>query len=727
MDQAGDRADPVTPPRRALRKEVARHGETGGFPSKKWRMTEATPLTVLMVSGDRGGGSAMRTLLQEGGAPDWNLVVAGSAEDARERLYGGRVGAVLLDGTRLWDRPSEMVRLLVDDAGGVPILVLGRGEEDCPPAVCIEAGAQDCLVRETLSGPMLVHAIRFAVERKRWEGERRAGVAALHESETRFRTALRHAPIGMALVALDGRFLEVNRALCRIVGYDEEELLGLTFQEITHPEDVEPDLAQARRLLEGEIPVYELEKRYIHREGRTVWVLLTGSIVRDAEGRPMYYIAQVQDITARKETEDAIRFLGEAGQVLASSLDDEKTLRTLAQLAVPRLADWCVVELREGNWMQPVEGVAADPATEALLLEMWARYPAEPGSMRHPLGRVLQGGRPILWPQVRQDMLKEIARDERHLHMLMEIAPASMMMVPLTSRGRTFGALTFGRSKSGRRYGPQDLATAEDLAYTAALTIDNAFLLQEARQRTPAQGREKTVHAGAHAGAALGTTSGSSPTLQPRGKPVRVLIVHEQPLLRRGIADVLAAEPWVEVAGEAASGEEAVASVDEIRPDAVVMKLTGGEIGGVEATRRISTAHPETRVLLLTGLEGTPVAEALGAGASACMSSAATAEQLVAALQTAMHGGLVLDPVTGALPASARGDAAPAPLDRLSPQEREVLSLAARGFTAVQIGKKVFLSPKTVETYRSRAMRKLGLESRADLVALAVRSGLLAV
>jgi PAS domain S-box-containing protein len=723
MDKARDRADPVIPPRRALRKEVAHRGETGVFPFEKWRMTEATTFTVLMVSGDRGGGGAMRTLLQEGGAPDWNLVVVGSAEDARERLYGGRVGAVLVDGTRLEDRPSEVVRELVDDAGGVPILVLGRGEDECPPAVCIEAGAQDCLVRETLTGPTLVHAIRFAVERKRWEGERRAGVAALHESETRFRTALRHAPIGMALVALDGRFMEVNRALCRIVGYDEEELLGLTFQEITHPEDVEPDLAQARRLLEGEIPVYELEKRYIHREGRHVWVLLTGSIVRDTEGRPMYYIAQVQDITARKEMEDAIRFLGEAGQVLASSLGDEKTLRTLAQLAVPRLADWCVVELREGKGMQPVEGVAADPAVEALLLEMWARYPAEPGSMRHPLGRVLQGGRPILWPHVRQDMLKEIARDERHLHMLMEIAPASLMMVPLTSRGRTFGALTFGRSKSGRRYGPQDLATAEDLAYTAALTIDNALLLQEARQRAPAQDREKRTHAGTDAGA----PSGGSPMLQPPGKPVRVLIVHEQPLLRRGIADVLAAEPWVEVAGEAASGEEAVASVDEIRPDAVVMKLTGGEIGGLEATRRIATAHPETRVLLLTGLEGTPVAEALGAGASACLSSAATAEQLVAALHAAMHGGLVLDPVTRALPASARGGAAPAPLDRLSPQEREVISLAARGFTAVQIGKKVFLSPKTVETYRSRAMRKLGLDTRADLVALAVRSGLLAV
>ena len=127
--------------------------------------------------------------------------------------------------------------------------------------------------------------------------------SALRESEERFRSAFEFAAIGMALVAPDGRFLRVNQALCRIVGYSAEELLLINFQKITHPDDLDSDLAFLRQTLDGSIPHYQMEKRYFHKLGHTVWVLLSVSLVRDEAGQPLYFISQIQDITARKEAE----------------------------------------------------------------------------------------------------------------------------------------------------------------------------------------------------------------------------------------------------------------------------------------------------------------------------------------------------------------------------------------------------------------------------------------
>src|SRR5918999_3890079 len=126
-------------------------------------------------------------------------------------------------------------------------------------------------------------------------------VAALRESEERFRSAVQYSAIGMAIVATDGRFLEVNPALCRIVGYTSEELLARTFQDLAHPEDLEADLRFVRQLLAGEIETYQMEKRYFHKDSRVVWILLTVSLVRDAEGDPLHFIAQIQDLTERKQ------------------------------------------------------------------------------------------------------------------------------------------------------------------------------------------------------------------------------------------------------------------------------------------------------------------------------------------------------------------------------------------------------------------------------------------
>ncbi len=130
-------------------------------------------------------------------------------------------------------------------------------------------------------------------------------------SEDRFRNSFEHAPIGMALVGLDGRWLRVNAALCALTEYSELELLSRTFQDVTHPDDVDADLPNVADLLSGAIAAYEMEKRYITASGETVWVLLSASLVRDRDGQPMHFVSQILDITDRKRAESEVRYLAD--------------------------------------------------------------------------------------------------------------------------------------------------------------------------------------------------------------------------------------------------------------------------------------------------------------------------------------------------------------------------------------------------------------------------------
>ncbi|AFZ08672.1 multi-sensor hybrid histidine kinase [Oscillatoria nigro-viridis PCC 7112] len=143
-------------------------------------------------------------------------------------------------------------------------------------------------------------------ERKRAENELKQIEVALRNSEEQFRNAFENASIGMAIVSLDGHWVQVNPALCQIIGYSSEELLGLTFQDITHPDDLDADLSHRDQLLAGTISSYQLEKRYFHKQGHIIWILLDGSIVQNEQGNPLHFIAQIQEITARKEAQKTL-------------------------------------------------------------------------------------------------------------------------------------------------------------------------------------------------------------------------------------------------------------------------------------------------------------------------------------------------------------------------------------------------------------------------------------
>lgn len=130
---------------------------------------------------------------------------------------------------------------------------------------------------------------------------------SLVESQELFASAFMHAPIGKALLGIDGRWLKVNPALCRILEYSEEELLQLKFQDLTYPDDLTRDVELILELLAGRRQSYEIEKRYITKSGTSVWVQRNVSCVRGADGQPAYFVSQVQDISARKEAEERLR------------------------------------------------------------------------------------------------------------------------------------------------------------------------------------------------------------------------------------------------------------------------------------------------------------------------------------------------------------------------------------------------------------------------------------
>lgn len=208
-----------------------------------------------------------------------------------------------------------------------------------------------------------------------------------------------------------------------------------------------------------------------------------------------------------------------------------------------------------------------------------------------------------------------------------------------------------------------------------------------------------------------------------------ILLVDDHVMFRAGIKALLEAEGRLNVVGEASSGDEGVDKVRELKPDVVVMDLSMPGSNGLEATRRIAALELDTKVLVLTvHAEEEYLVPVVEAGASGYLTKTSADNDLIEAIKVVARGEVYLPPKATTLllqryKSSENDDQAG--LHDLSTREQEVLALTAEGFSSREIGKKLFISPKTVDTYRSRIMDKLGLNHRSELVRFALRVGLL--
>lgn len=209
---------------------------------------------------------------------------------------------------------------------------------------------------------------------------------------------------------------------------------------------------------------------------------------------------------------------------------------------------------------------------------------------------------------------------------------------------------------------------------------------------------------------------------------IRVMLVDDHAVLRSGLKALLDAEVDMRVVGEASTGEEAIDKVSLLRPDVVIMDLTMPGMGGLEATRRITAGG--TRVLVLTmHPEDDHLLAVLEAGGSGYVRKTSADRDLTEAIRTVARDEVFLYPSAAKLLLKGykvRSEPAEAdPIEKLSQRERDVMRLTAEGYSSTEIGEMLFISPKTVETYRARVMEKLGLNHRSELVRQALRAGLL--
>ncbi len=256
-------------------------------------------IKILLIEDDPGDADLIQELLLDEPAYSYAYVCAETLKMGLAHLARGGLDVVLLDLSLPDSQGIDTFLSVHSRAPTVPIVVLTGYDDKRLALDAVRHGAQDYLVKGKVDGRVIVRVIQYAIERKRAE-------EAMRESEARFRSAFDYAAIGMALVGIDGSWIKVNTAFCEIVGYAEVELLGMNFQDITHPDDLETSVEYFQQLLQGTRQYYHLEKRFIHRQGYEIWVDNSSSLVRNGQGQPLYIVAQIQDITRRKQVEEEL-------------------------------------------------------------------------------------------------------------------------------------------------------------------------------------------------------------------------------------------------------------------------------------------------------------------------------------------------------------------------------------------------------------------------------------
>ena len=310
--------------------------------------------------------------------------------------------------------------------------------------------------------------------------------AQLRESEARFHGAFDNAAIGMAIVSLEGRWLQVNPSLCQMLGYSEAGLLATTFQDITHPEDLEIDLSHVHQMLAGEISYYHLEKRYLHQQGHIVWIMLSVSLVRDSKGNPLYFISQIQDITERKSAESALRENSQALQSFSTNLKHLHRINTTEYENFEALFADCLVTgceifglstgivsyVRDGNYT--IQAIQTD-----LPIESGAEFDLKDTYCT----AVVKDRSTIAYAHVGDIEAMQVHPVYQNLKL------ESYIGTPIWVRGKIYGTLNFSDTKVRKDFQPQERELIELMAQSIGRFIE-AWETEIERQQAESALRE---------------------------------------------------------------------------------------------------------------------------------------------------------------------------------------------------------------------------------------------
>ena len=286
----------------------------------------------------------------------------------------------------------------------------------------------------------------------------------------------------------DGRLLFANEAAVRTLGFESREaLLAAPLTDLLGRYDIFDEAGRpfaltelpGRRALAGEDAPEATVRFRVRETGEERWSTIKASPVRDGDGRISMAINVIEDITAHKRAELSQAFLARSSDVLSGWLGSGELLTRIAELAVPEIADWCAVDLLSADGrLERVALTHADPALQSQALELSRRFPPDPATKGGAYS-VIRSGEPMLFEDVSDEFLRRSTRSEDQYALLRELGIRSAIIVPMRTRERTLGTLTFATGPSGRRYDEYDVEVAQELSRRCATAIDNNRLYSE--------------------------------------------------------------------------------------------------------------------------------------------------------------------------------------------------------------------------------------------------------
>ena len=304
---------------------------------------------------------------------------------------------------------------------------------------------------------------------------------AFKQSETLFRTLIENSLDAIVLIDEEGNVTYASPSIVRIVGYTPEEFITFHASDIIHPDDQQPATDLFMKLLSEQGSSVTTQYRVRHKNGSWRWIEGTWkNLLLDPHIQSV--VINIHDITERKQAEERQHLLDEASNILVSSLDQQITLKEVAELIVPALADYCRIARLDAN--QQIKDISVnhiDPKKITLVRALYEQY-KDRASSTHGLQRLLETGKAELISNVSSETLATVRDNPEMLAIIDALGLQSYMGVPLIARGKTIGAITFSSIQPHRHYTQEDLSFAGELARRIALVLDNVRLYQEAQE-----------------------------------------------------------------------------------------------------------------------------------------------------------------------------------------------------------------------------------------------------